>query len=100
VCAGAAVSAGWVAPWSTWGCGASTALVPNVCLRDHGPRDVPVPSALKEDLVAHAAGRSARVLAQIDLARFILTHEGRFGLALAQRSGPPQGASRHAWQCS
>lgn len=69
------------------------ALVPNVCLREHAAGDVPVPSALKDDLVAAAKGEEYRVLSQVDLARFILAHEGRFGLALAQRSGPSSGCT-------
>lgn len=59
------------------------ALVPNVCLAEHGPDDVPLPSALVEDLTPHAKGEEYRVLSQVDLARFILAHEGRFGLALS-----------------
>ncbi|CAI5527646.1 unnamed protein product, partial [Closterium sp. Naga37s-1] len=64
------------------------ALVPNICPQDHDHTTaMPMPALLQSRLgggEGGAAGEEYRVLSQMDIAAFMLKHEGLLGLALAK----------------
>ncbi|CAI5466630.1 unnamed protein product [Closterium sp. Yama58-4] len=64
------------------------ALVPNVCPQDHDQSTaMPMPALLQSRLgggEGGTAGEEYRVLSQMDIAAFMLKHEGLLGLALAK----------------